>query len=366
MPRPKRQSDIPVGATPPLDLDEVAVSIVNPKLETGNVNMFTPIPTGFETLDAQMGGGLHGGDLILLGGVQNIGKTAMVMQIASHAAMCGAMSIVVCFEHSAQALWERLLIQQSYAADPGEYLRADDIRNSYIGVINDRMSSKTGNDYINQFVGKLPNGARAWANLSKIHHSLWLVTGDSRYTSLDVLEAYINMAKEYNERVLLLVDYVQRVPMFDLHRYISADEKTERVIQGLKSLALKKTNEGMVVPVMGVATADAEGLRGGRIHMENLSGSSYSQYEPDQGIIMNKDIDFAEDGSKIVRFALEKNRRGPSDIEFRHKYIGSAYTFEKEGELVSEEMSWQKERKLLREQIAALYSGSASEAKASL
>ncbi|MBA3075031.1 MAG: hypothetical protein FP831_15615 [Anaerolineae bacterium] len=165
------------------------------------------------------------------------------------------------------------------------------------------------------------------------------------------------MASEFSERILLIVDYVQRVPVIDATRHLTSEEKTERVVQGLKSLALRKSDEGIVVPVLGVATADAEGLRGGRIHVENLSGSSNTQYEPDQAIIMNKDIDFDEDGNKIVRFGLEKNRRGPSDIEIRHKYIGSAYTFDKKGTLASEDESWQKERKLLKEEIAALYRG---------
>jgi hypothetical protein len=83
--------------------------------------------------------------------------------------------------------------------------------------------------------------------------------------------------------------------------------------------------------------------------MENLWGSSIVQYEPDVGIIMNKE-GLGSDGLPIIRIAIEKSRHGPSDLEFRHKYFGSAYTFDRDGTLVSEPESWQAERKMLREE----------------
>jgi len=264
---------------------------------------------------------------------------------------------VVCFEHSTQVLWERLLIQQSYESSGISHTTSDDLRKAYVEVIKERESSGLNADYINQLVGRIPNGLRAWANLASIQNNIWLVTGDSRYTSMDVLEAYIDMAGEYNNRVLLMVDYIQRVPVFDSNRHLTAEERIDRVTQGLKSIALKKMDSGLVVPVLGVAAADAQGLRGGRVHLENLWGTSLLCYEPDIGIMMNKDPHLTQEGFPIVRFALEKSRRGPSDLEFKHRYVGSAYTFDREGDLVSEEESWQAERRILREELAALNRG---------
>lgn len=355
MPKPKKASQLPIGASAPMDLDEVSVKVVGHALESGTAEMFTPIPTGLSSIDSRTGGGLHGGDLIVLGGVQNVGKTAAVMQFAASAAESGAMAIVVCFEHSTQVLWERLLIQQSYEGVGSAHTTSDDIRKAYVEVIRGRKSQETKNDYINQLVGRIPNGLRAWANLAKIQNNVWLVTGDSRYTSLDVLEAYVDMAGEYNNRILLMVDYIQRVPVFDSNRYLTAEDRIDRVTQGLKSIALKKMDNGLVVPVLGVGAADAQGLRGGRVHLENLWGTSLLCYEPDLGIMMNKDPELTPEGLPNVRFALEKNRRGPSDLEFKHRFIGSAYTFDREGELVSEADSWQAERRVLREELATSY-----------
>ena len=354
MPKPLKASQLPIGASAPMDLDEVSVKVVGHALESGTTAMFTPIPTGLTSIDSRTGGGLHGGDLIVLGGVQNVGKTAAVMQIAGSAADSGAMAIVVCFEHSTQVLWERLLIQQSFEGSESAHTTTDDIRKAYIDVILEREKRGAKKDYINQLVGRIPNGLRAWAKLAKIQNNIWLVTGDSRYTSLDVLEAYIDMAGEYNKRILLMVDYIQRVPVFDANKHLTAEERIDRVTQGLKSIALKKMDSGLVVPVLGVAAADAQGLRGGRVHLENLWGTSLLCYEPDLGIMMNKDPELTREGFPKVRFALEKNRRGPSDIEFKHRFVGSAYTFDREGELVSEADSWQAERRVLREELESL------------
>jgi len=51
----------------------------------------------------------------------------------------------------------------------------------------------------------------------------------------------------------------------------------------------------------------------------------------------------------IVRWAVEKNRRGRSNLEFRHRYHGAAYWFEPQGRTVEAGESWQPERDELRE-----------------
>ena len=74
MPDPERKSDLPVGCMSPLNLEETALKI-EAMLAAGSEEIFTPIPTGFSHYDRLLGGGLHSGDLHIIGGVQNIGKT---------------------------------------------------------------------------------------------------------------------------------------------------------------------------------------------------------------------------------------------------------------------------------------------------
>jgi hypothetical protein len=83
-----------------------------------------------------------------------------------------------------------------------------------------------------------------------------------------------------------------------------------------------------------------------RVHLENLWGNATIQYKPDVAWIGNRDSDIG-DRTRSVRWAVEKNRRGPSDLEFRHAYYGAAYTFERVGEPILPERSWQSERTAL-------------------
>ena len=108
---------------------------------------------------------------------------------------------------------------------------------------------------------------------------------------------------------------------------------------------------GIVLVVLSAAVAawyiaDAEGLRKGRIHLENMWGNAAMQYEPDGALILNKDL--SKDGTDMVRIAIEKSRRGKSEIEWRYPFYGSAYRFGTNGELVKEEESWQRERSSLQ------------------
>jgi hypothetical protein len=163
------------------------------------------------------------------------------------------------------------------------------------------------------------------------------------FPTIDALEHYLNLAFRYRDRVVLFVDYLQQVPVLDTERRLEAEERIERALKGLKSLALRYTNDGKVLPVVAVAAVDDEGLRRGRVHIENLWGNTVIQYEPDVVWIGNRDGRTSE-GDPIIRWGIEKNRRGPSDLEFRHRYHGAAYSFDLIGEPVPEEESWQIER----------------------
>ena len=95
----------PGGTSLPVSLRETLRTFEKalPSLEPSSLQ---PIPTGFPDLDANMGGGLHAEDLVLVVGRQNVGKTLFVSQIARNIA-CWASSkrnhvvcLMVCYEHS--------------------------------------------------------------------------------------------------------------------------------------------------------------------------------------------------------------------------------------------------------------------------
>ncbi len=350
MPYPKKKSDLPVGAGIPYDLTEAA-ELLDRYLALGNAGMFRPMPTGLAGIDAALGGGLHAGDLAILAGVQNIGKTAAVIQFASSFAASDALVVIVEYEHTVTHVLERLLIQNSFVSGfGGQSFNQDQLHNAYIDTILERESLNIHNDLsyrsFNKMLSRLPNGAVAWNRLARIQRNIWIIQGNGSITTPDVLTAYVEMAKQYadSRRILLIVDYLQRVPVIGFQRQLSTDERVEYVFRYLKAMSLQCQDDGWVVPVLGVAAIEAEALRSGRVHMESIIGGAITAYEPDVALIMNKD-ERASDGNPVVRWAIEKNRHGPSDLEWKHKFFGAAYSFIPEGEPVSEENSWQRERK---------------------
>lgn len=350
MPFPKKKSDLPVGAGIPYDLTEAA-ELLDRNLTLGNAGMFRPMPTGLTGIDSALGGGLHAGDLAILAGVQNIGKTAAVIQFASSFASSDALVIIVEYEHTVTHVLERLLIQNSYVTGfGGQSFNQDQLHAAYIDTILERENLNIHNDLsyrsFNKMLSRLPNGVVAWNRLARIQRNIWIIQGNGSITTPDVLTAYVEMAKHYAEsrRILLIVDYLQRVPVIGFQRQLTTEERVEYVFHYLKAMSLQCQDQGWVVPVLGVAAIEAEALRAGRVHMESIIGGAITAYEPDVALIMNKD-ERADDGNPVVRWAIEKNRHGPSDLEWKHKFFGAAYSFIPDGEPVSEENSWQRERK---------------------
>ena len=65
------------------------VQAFNQRLRSGNLENYRPAPLGFPQLDECLGGGLRAGDLCLVGGMQNVGKTIFVLQVARNLAIAG-------------------------------------------------------------------------------------------------------------------------------------------------------------------------------------------------------------------------------------------------------------------------------------
>ncbi len=80
----------PLKATKPVRIKDI------------DVNSITRIKTGFEGLDHIMGGGLVSGSLNLIGGEPGIGKSTLMLQLASLLARQGLCILYVCGEESAE------------------------------------------------------------------------------------------------------------------------------------------------------------------------------------------------------------------------------------------------------------------------
>lgn len=339
----------------PLNLAEV-VERFDVRLRSGNLENYRPAPLGFPQIDACLGGGLRAEDLMLVGGMQNVGKTIVALQVARNLAASGqVLPIMVCYEHSQETLLHRLVCLESVddpdSPTPVGITRAD-IESAvlaYYDTIRDPVERRKLD--LGWILNRLPAAERAWFRMRDYLDRLWLVHGDGLETTLDYLREYVQMAQIMGHtRVMLIVDYAQRIPIRPTFGRIELSEamRIDLVMRGLKGIGMT-----LGVPVLAVAAADAEGLRQQRIHFENLWGPATVQYEPDVALILNRDSLDDATAARTVRLAIEKNRHGPSEVEYRHRLHGAYYRLGHEGERVEADESFQAERTGLRTQHKA-------------
>ena len=325
------------------------------RLREGRLEDYLPIPTGFTPLDEYLGGGLHAEDLTLIGGMQNIGKTVAVLQMARNIASSGrALAIVVCYEHSPLYLLHRLLCLESIDPTCSEVsggVTRDQISAAVVeGLQSGERACPEPVERVtfDWLLDRVPGAQVAWQSMSGYLEGLWLVLGDGLKTTVDVLGLYVELALERGYRdVVLFVDYLQIVPArpsLTGERY-GDTQRISMVMKELKTTALQYQ-----VPVVAVAAADEEALRQQRVHLENLWGPSLVQYEPDVALILNRgELLGGAERTRCVRWAIEKNRSGPSEVEMEMVLHGPYYAFNPVGRLVSAEESFQRERAALRE-----------------
>jgi replicative DNA helicase len=335
----------------PWNVAEVVLGF-DQRLRDGRLENYRPTPLGLPEIDACLGGGLRAEDLCLLGGMQNIGKTIISLQAARNLAVDGqVLPIVVCYEHSREVLLHRLLCMESIANPddpaPAGVTRAEIERAvlEYYDAHPEPESRRQLN--LDWMMRRLPRLEQSWLRLGRYMERLWLVHGDGTRTTTEWLHEYVRLALETTpyKRVLLIVDYAQRVPVPPLLNLAGLDwaGRIDFVMRALKGLA---TSLG--VPVLAVAAADADGLRQQRVHFENLWGPATVQYEPDVALIVNRDTADAAGEARTVRVAIEKNRNGPSEVEFRHRLHGAYYCISRRGKRVEAGESYQTERIELR------------------
>ncbi len=339
----------------PLDLGEVVANF-DSDLRAGRLANYRPVPLGFPQIDRCLGGGLRAEDLVLIGGMQNLGKTILALQIARSLAAGGeVLPIVVCYEHSPRVLLHRLICLESLTIVDGVVsagVTRAEIERAVLAYYDEvRSPAERQALGLQWLLEHVPGVDHAWGRIRRYLPRLWLVRGDGVETTDDKLAEYVRMAQLLGfNRVALIVDYAQRVPLRPRLNGLQLDERQriDLVIRSLKSIA-----QQFGIPVVAVAAADAEGLRRQRIHLEDLWGDSVTQYEPDAALILNRDTVDVAGGVRTVRLAIEKNRNGPSEVEFRHQLHGAYFHLSPDGEPVSAEESYQAERVELRRQKQA-------------
>jgi replicative DNA helicase len=303
-----------------LELGRSAAEMLRP--DPARLLRSDPWTTGFKLLDAHLGGGLHRGELVLVGGAPGVGKTTLALQMATAVARAGGLATYLCYEHSEEELLTRLLLMEAGLAHP------------YEAPLPRRIDSSTESDAATD-----PRLAAAVAAVRGYGERLRLVRGSG------VGDAPIDLhAVQDAERSVLFVDYLQKVPS----RFPGAPEaeRVTDIVERLKDHAMRWN-----VPVVALVAADRSGLEGGRLRMKDLRGSTALAYEADVALILNeKQLVVARhhlvygnpDAARFAEYVvctIEKNRSGKAhvDLELRKRFAHGC--FEPEAAAVTEQLT---------------------------
>lgn len=307
------------------------------RMRTGDRVGASVWPTGFDPLDPHLGGGLRGGELLLLGGQQGLGKTTMALQIVRQVVVSGRSAVIFSYELEARSLVERFLaMEASYAAGRG-MVTIKNVR----AALEDRSNPMAS---IDERFAHLPGGPEALAAMRYYGDRLHIHESSGQMTDLKTIVDTVAELKERGQEPLVLVDYLQKVPVIG-SRHVEEERVTHNV-EGLKDLALAAD-----VPVLSIVAAEKQALVAGRrMRLYDLRGSSALAYEADIALILNRkydviarhhlmyDLTAAERYKNFVVVSIEKNRSGLADIVLEFEKRFQEGRFETKGRMVQEQL----------------------------
>lgn len=182
------------------------------------------IPTGFDSLDKLLGGGLRRRDLILLGGDVGSGKSALALGIALRVAQQSVGVAFVSGEMDEERLMERALAIEGRVA-------IDELRSA---KLNDLTRAGIGG---------------AAVRLRGLPLTILPLAGEDFETVFERLDPLRQVG-------LVVVDYLQLVPPPNAKNRTTQDEDTALVLRELKALALARQVALLVVAQIPRFTAD--------------------------------------------------------------------------------------------------------------
>ena len=310
-------------------------------LRAGDITDLATTETGFKVLDEVIGGGLHAGDLVLVGGPPGVGKTIATLQMARHIARSGGTAVFVCYEHEEPVLATRLLALEAAASDAVPDGPALQAAGRVSGLL---LRGAEGRRGLANAVAAEPALAQALERLRTYAGRLTLMRASGSHTGIPEIQAVLDDLRDRTDRPpVLFVDYLQKVPVRP--EPPTEVEKVTRTVEAFKDLALSHH-----LPAVLVSAVEAAGLDARRVRLHHLRGSSAVAFEADVVIMLNEKrnavskIHLSYDTVGAQRFrdwvvwSIEKNRGGPNlvDMEFAKDF--AHFRFHPDGGLVTEKL----------------------------
>ncbi len=289
------------------------------------------IATGYATLDRALGGGMHIGDLAIVGGLPGSGKTIAALQWARNMARAGNSVLYLCYEHDVATMLGRLMALE--VGNLGTALDGHDGR-----AVSDALSyTMNGAGDPDSTVLEHPIARAALAQMEDYAERLVLSQAPN-FCDLDLIQTKV----EDGDYDVVFIDYLQKVP--SLRGLVGIDRYTNTV-EGLKNLALD--NECLLIAISAV---DAGAMAERRLTLDGLRGAHALAHEADVVITINAklrvvsrshlafDSTLYDEFSRHAVFTIEKNRRGmaPLNIEFEKDF--ARFRFHPKGRYVAEKL----------------------------
>lgn len=246
-----------------------------------------PVATGIYTLDRQLAGGLHRGELTLLAARTSVGKTSLALQITRNIFGRGQLVPWFSIEMDREALWDRLVSTEAR-------LPVDKVRNYELpGTVTDaEMSAIAGAD------GKLSGMGQHFTVI------------DSRgVTITDMRNNALALQAKHGDIGLLVVDYIQLASS-------PGRREQNRVLEiGEVSRGLRRLAGELNCPVLALAQ-----LKRGAGEGENkipllsdLRESGNLEQDADVVLFLDREEMYSPNTAKkgVVDIHVAKQRQGP-------------------------------------------------------
>lgn len=278
------------------------------------------ISTGLAPLDAQLGGGLYPG-LIIVGGRTGTGKTTLALQIADSIAAAGRMVLYVALEMSREELYAKSLARIGF--DYATEHREDTTAPSYEQILEGALRDRTWGAY------PCLDYERDIAPRMMIHESIGQTTAET----VRALAKTVRTAR--GEAPVVIVDYLQIMGAADPRR-------TDKQNADANTLALKQLSRDMNTPVIALSSLNRAGYAvGGKytpITEASFKESGGIEYTADMLIALERTDETGPTvDPKNIQIKLLKNRRGPCRLPTGYEWYGGQCLFTPYGGAIKRE-----------------------------
>ncbi|MBM4370747.1 MAG: replicative DNA helicase [Deltaproteobacteria bacterium] len=247
------------------------------------------IPTGFQDLDEKLGG-LHTTDLIILAARPGMGKTALALNIALHAARESKKHVVVfSLEMSAAQLVTRLISTLSANMAPdGRGLRGDKV------LVGDITNAQM--EFLAQVVGDL--------------YRIPMVVDDTPALSIVDLRARARRLKAQGRCDLIVVDYLQLMRGTGTTAPGSREQEVAEISRSLKALAKE-----LGIPVLALSQLNRmlETRKDKEPQLSDLRESGSIEQDADVILFIYRDDMYKKEASEqpgVAKVIIGKHRHG--------------------------------------------------------